>query len=68
MLQLKTRLLAAISQCPRPSSIKDRRYAAILVELFGRQKLSELKNFIPETIAVRSSFFSCQPKKVTTSG
>ena len=54
-------LLVAISQRLRPSSsdLKAREYTAnlvMLVKFSGRQKVSELKNFFPETIAVRSIF------------
>ena len=54
-------LLAAISQRLRPSNsdLKARECATnlvMLVKFSGRQKVSELKNFFPETIAVRSIF------------
>ena len=39
------------------SRIKARRCAANLVKLSGQLKLSELKNFFPETIMVRRVFF-----------
>ena len=42
------------------SRIKARRCAAklmVLVKLSGRQKLTELKSFFPETFIIGSSFF-----------